>query len=1013
MYPVTKDFLGKPAPPGYVAGLGRGATGFTTRSDIGPAREASAASGAAAAAGGGDAQNENQKFMKQRKQDHSAGDRQETEDDPSRFANAENEEGLFSNMPYEEDDEEADKVWTMIDSKMEERHHGNRKKRKPDETDNESGGDSATVIEEQLRGFKRQLQGMSAQEWEAIPDVSQMAEMASRAKKRRKHPAAGTRGGERMYRVSDSAVVAGLGGVNNGVDQSISASNSASYSNGQPSAVADQSDGMVTNFMALGQARDDVLRMKLDQAGDSKSGKTTIDPRGYLTSLNTVAVKNASEIGDISRARMLLKSVTKTNPKHAPGWIAAARLEEIANKMSKARGIIAEGCENCSQSEDVWLEAARLNKDLKDSRNASRVILASAARNLPKSVRIWMAAADLEQQAGDTKAQKRILQRALEYVPTSVLLWKAAVGLEEPDDARVLLSHAVELVPQSTELWLALARLEPYERAQKVLNRARRAVPASHEIWIAAARLEEQEGADPEKKLVSRIMLKAVASLAVGGGALVSRSAWFEQAQQCELDGYPITCQAIVAAAADLDFDDDDLPADRVEAWTEEAERMLTVSEGDGGAKCVATARAILAHALETMPTSVELWRLAADLEREHGSATDPSLRELDDLLRRGVQHCPQAEVLWLMAAKEKWIRAGDVDGARVVLEEAFAANPDSEAILLAAVKLESETDQHVRALALLERGRSLQFASNSAEKTAPLLGTARIWMKSAVLLRQLGRLDEALDIAKQGLRAFGTSAKLWLIQSQLEVQLGRAADARQTLSRALKSCPTSVDLWISAARLESSATHFNQPTRARAILERSRVYVPRNPRLWLEAVCLECDSPDANAGAEQMAAARSLLARALQECPKSGLLWAQAILLEPRAQQRKTKAVDALKAADSSDPALVVVVARVFWAERRVEKARAWFERAVRADPDYGDAWAWWLRFELEQAADEKQTQAQLQRVDQLELACAKADPHHGLVWPSVSKDPLNARLSTKDILHKVTQALGSTRQL
>jgi hypothetical protein len=34
-----KDFIGKPAPPNYVAGLGRGATGFTTRSDIGPARE--------------------------------------------------------------------------------------------------------------------------------------------------------------------------------------------------------------------------------------------------------------------------------------------------------------------------------------------------------------------------------------------------------------------------------------------------------------------------------------------------------------------------------------------------------------------------------------------------------------------------------------------------------------------------------------------------------------------------------------------------------------------------------------------------------------------------------------------------------------------------------------------------------------------------------------------------------------------------------------------------------------
>lgn len=39
MFSATKDFIGKPAPANYVAGLGRGAAGFTTRSDIGPARE--------------------------------------------------------------------------------------------------------------------------------------------------------------------------------------------------------------------------------------------------------------------------------------------------------------------------------------------------------------------------------------------------------------------------------------------------------------------------------------------------------------------------------------------------------------------------------------------------------------------------------------------------------------------------------------------------------------------------------------------------------------------------------------------------------------------------------------------------------------------------------------------------------------------------------------------------------------------------------------------------------------
>jgi hypothetical protein len=43
------------------------------------------------------------------------------------------------------------------------------------------------------------------------------------------------------------------------------------------------------------------------------------------------------------------------------GWIAAARVEEVAGKLAAARQIIAQGCEECPQSADVWLEAARLN----------------------------------------------------------------------------------------------------------------------------------------------------------------------------------------------------------------------------------------------------------------------------------------------------------------------------------------------------------------------------------------------------------------------------------------------------------------------------------------------------------------------------------------------------------------------------------------------------------------------------------------------------------------------------
>lgn len=37
----------------------------------------------------------------------------------------------------------------------------------------------------------------------------------------------------------------------------------------------------------------------------------------------------------------------------------------------------------------------------------------------------------------------------------------------------------------------------------------------------------------------------------------------------------------------------------------------------------------------------------------------------------------------------------------------------------------------------------------------------------------------------------------------------------------------------------------------------------------------------------------------------------------------------------------------RLFWSERKVSKAREWFNRAVRMDPTLGDAWAAFYRFE------------------------------------------------------------------
>ena len=422
----------------------------------------------------------------------------------------------------------------------------------------------------------------------------------------------------------------------------------------------------VSNMSGLAEVRGTVLGMSLDKMSDSVSGQTVVDPKGYLTSLSKTQIATSAEIGDINKARLLLKSVRDTNPKHGPGWIAAARVEEAAGKTLQARRLIQDGCEACPGSEDVWLEAARLHPA-----GVAKTILATAVRRIPTSVKIFLRAAELE--GPGSSSRKTVLKKALEANPESVTLWKAAIELEDADDAKVLLSVAVEKVPRSVEMWLALARLETYENARKVLNRAGRTLPAERSVWIAAAKLEESQN---HHDMVDKIIDKAVKSLAKHD-AVVSRVQWLKEAEASENAGAPVTSGSIVKHTVGIGVDVED----RQRTWADDASGSL--SRGN-----VATARAILAHSLAVFPSKRSLWMQAVELERKFGNPSS-----LDEVLAAASERLPQQEIFWLVRAKEKWI-AGEIDSAREILTQAFVANPNSEPVQLAAAKLEWETGE-------------------------------------------------------------------------------------------------------------------------------------------------------------------------------------------------------------------------------------------------------------------------------------------------------------------------------
>ena len=169
----------------------------------------------------------------------------------------------------------------------------------------------------------------------------------------------------------------------------------------------------------------------------------------------------------------------------------------------------------------------------------------------------------------------------------------------------------------------------------------------------------------------------------------------------------------------------------------------------------------------------------------------------------------------------------------------------------------------------------------------------------------------------------------------QLEEREKKYAEARKIYDLGLKKCPDSSPMWIAKARLDVLEKKFGL---ARATLEQARLKNPKIPEVWLEAVAVEKQLGEHTA-------ASALLARALRECPKSGILHAEAIKSASR-PQRKARSVDALKACDD-DPDVVCAVARLFWNDRKLDKAGAWFNRAATLRPEDGDVWVRYYAFE------------------------------------------------------------------
>lgn len=299
------------SPSNYVAGLGRGATGFTTRSDIGPARMGPVVDPLLTVKANTDDDD---------KEDYSESNYDEFMGYGGSL--------LDPTAAYDQDDKEADEVWDAVDERMDSRRRARREAKMKEEM--EKYRSSRPKLQAQFADLKRELGAVSSDEWDAIPDIG---DATQRHRKKAKtffgfvpvpDSVIAKAHADNVYMPTLDKEQQVFGGFETPVGQT-------------PMGVT--STGELSQ-RAVGEARHFLLTQNLAKKAGSVSGQTVVDPKMYLTDLGSIKINSEAEIGDIKKARLLLQSVRQTNPKHAPGWIASARLEEVAGLLKEARKLI-------------------------------------------------------------------------------------------------------------------------------------------------------------------------------------------------------------------------------------------------------------------------------------------------------------------------------------------------------------------------------------------------------------------------------------------------------------------------------------------------------------------------------------------------------------------------------------------------------------------------------------------------------------------------------------------------
>lgn len=783
-------FLSQKPPPGYVAGIGRGAIGFTTRSDIGSGKTPG-------------------RVADDREQGVNPGGPEDTEDAETkarinRNQRFEDTNGLsLVSHGLEPDDKDADRIYDEVEARLARKRVHKKLDVEKASSGNSQGGFLAAS--QQFVDLKRSLATVSEEQWDNLPEAGDI----TRRNKRQRLEMQNER---KSYAAPDTLVSGNI------------------------------------DLTKLTQEREKLLGRQLDES-ISSSATGINDPKDavekYLEELdNSTHLANLDEQAqDLRKTRAILASYRKADPKKPQGWIASARLEEKANKFRLAKNLIEEGCNECPYDANIWLENIRLNSsDL----HYCKILVANALRFNEESLELWLKAIDLEREPLN---KVRVLRKAIQSLPTSEKLWKLAVQYEnDKQEAIKILQKATELLPHSIPLITALVNLQEHTVARQTLNTARRNNPTTFRIWMLALQLEERHSEASVDKLI-KLALKGATELSKNG-ITIKFEKWLQEAAKIELDFpgvYQNTVQAVVETSVQLFYHSEPL-SELLEAIENIASQCFNTKRS---AYCCLLEKDPLDMSLWTKVIKHcqaqskldEVYRLFEKLLFSDSNEvlrknsvlalmyskllwkSETSIEKALEVLDKSLKVDPLNVEFWLAKAK-LLVNARKFEAAENLYKDGvikLSQQPGLERVFYRYVSFLRFQNRNEEALKLLETN-FLQRAH----------GCEKLYLQWGQIYVHLGDLPQAQKCFAAGVKELPTSANLWIALAHTDKDQVGSAKARSDYDIALLKVPRekSEILLVSRIHLEKGLGNLDQ---ARLLVTQALRDFPASSLLWVE----------------------------------------------------------------------------------------------------------------------------------------------------------------------------------